>query len=280
MLSTRTKTFRDLAIFIAVVLLCLIIPHFLRTKVGDVFAEFTAPIDSVSSQVGDLISYWDMYSEPKRELIEAGRDLARLNASYTNLVSENVFLKDKIERYEDLLNLPSTVRFNSVVARVIRRDISAWWQNIIIRRGSLDSIRVGDAVISKYGVVGRVVETTLNTSVVELVSSPSFRMAAYFEGTKTPVIYNGVQSKAFSSFRGFVSYVPSVYNASYSKPLRLFTSSLAGTFPEGIYIGEVGSLDIDSDAIFKMGAVSLPRELYDLREVVVLVPLSEDRKND
>lgn len=280
MLSTRTKTLRDLAIFIAVVLLCLVAPHFLRTTASDIFGEFTAPIDSVPSQVSDLVSYWDIHSESKRELIEAGRDLARLNASYTNLVSENEFLKDKVSRYEALLNLPSTVEFNSVVARVVRRDISAWWQNIVIRRGSLDSIRVGDAVISKYGVVGRVVKTTLNTSVVELVSSPSFRMAAYFEDTKTPVIYNGVQSKAFSSYKGFVSYVPSIYNASYSKPLRLFTSALAGTFPEGIYIGEVSSLDIDSDAIFKMGAVSLPKELYDLREVVVLVPLSEDRQND
>ncbi len=278
MADTRTKTIRDLAIFIGVLLFCLIAPNFIRTIAGDAFAEFSAPVDAIPSQMGDLQSYWEIHSYSKRDLIEAGRDLARLNASYTNLVSENEVLKDKVKRYEILLNLPSPMQFHSLVARVVRRDISAWWQQIVIRRGSLDSVRVGDAVISRYGVVGRVVETTLHTSVVELVSSPSFRMAAYFEGSKTPVIYTGVQSRAFRTFSGFVSDAPTTFNPSEKNPLRLYTSALAGTFPEGIYIGEVEELNLDSDAIFKTGKVYLPRELYDLREVVVLIPLSEDRK--
>ncbi len=277
MADTRTKTIRDLAILIVVLLVCLIAPNCLRSTVGDVFAEFSAPIDSVPSQMGDLQSYWEIHSNSKRELIEAGRDLARLNASYTNLVSENDFLKDKVKRYEVLLNLPSPLQYHSLVARVIRRDINVWWQQIVIRRGSLDSVKVGDAVISRYGVVGRVVETTLNTSVVELVSSPSFRMAAYFEDSKVPVIYAGVQSKAFTTFSGFVRDVPSTYSPTAQNPLYLYTSSLAGTFPDGIYIGKVSDLSLDSDAIFKTGKVELPRELYNLREVVVLIPLDDDR---
>lgn len=259
-----------MAIFIAILALCVFAPSLVKNSAKGIFSEFSAPIDIIPSQLGDLETYWIKHSNSKRALIEAGRDLARLNASYTNKILENEFLKQRIERYETLLNMPSQERFNGIVARVIRRDISAWWQQIIIRRGSVDGVQVGDAVIYKGGVVGRVVQTTLTTSIVELVSSTSFRMAAYFESSSTPVIYQGAGSSSFSSFSGKVMDVPSSIQVSRNKPLALYTSSLAETFPEGIYIGMVTELVLDDDGLFKSGKVILEKSLYDLREVIVL----------
>lgn len=250
-------------------------PSFVKNSAKDLFAEFSAPVDILPSQLGDLETYWIKHANSKRALIEAGRDLARLNASYTTKVLENEFLKDRIARYETLLKMPSFDRFNPVVARVIRRDISAWWQQITVRRGSADGVQKGDAVIYKNGVVGRIVQVSSFESVVELVSSSGFRMAAYFSGCTTPVIYQGGGAKAFTSYSGNALSVPSNLNASEKEPLLLYTSSLAGTFPEGIYIGSVEKLELDDDCLFKKGTVILPKSLHDLREVVILTKVEQ-----
>ena len=66
-------------------------------------------------------------------------------------------------------------------------------------------------------------------------------------------------------------------SASSSSPLKLVTSSLAGSFPEGVLIGEIVSLETEPDGIFKSGKVRLPRGLASLREVAVLIPVSDAR---
>ena len=60
-----------------------------------------------------------------------------------------------------------------------------------------------------------------------------------------------------------------------AEPKLLVTSSLTGTFPEGIRIGEVVDLSLGADGLFKSGTVRLGRALSTLREVTVLIPISE-----
>ena len=72
--------------------------------------------------------------------------------------------------------------------------------------------------------------------------------------------------------------VPADMEPTLKKPATLVTSSLAGTFPDGIEIGKVRSLSLGADGIFKSGTVELSPHLDSLAEVAVLVPVSEDSK--
>ena len=269
----KKKFLRDTAILAGVILLCLFIPKTFRKAGQNLFDEFRAPIDAVPSQLQDLEKFWQLHSNSKRALIEAGRDLARLNAAYKNKITENKFLQERLSRYESLLKIPSFDAYDPMVARVIRRDVNAWWQQIVIRRGYLDGVKEGYAVIYSGGVVGRVTEVNAYTSIVELLSSRGFRMAAYIEGCPNPVIYQGWGSSAFHSAYGEISAVQQHLIATKENPLKVYTSSLAGTFPEGIYIGSVSKLSFDDDSLFKTGIVDLSKELSDLREVLVLIPI-------
>ena len=256
-------------------MLCLFAPQAVRNFAQRMFGEFRAPIDSIPSHLSDLEKYWSLHSNSKRALIEAGRDLARLNASYELKLLENGILKERLERYEKILQMPSYEKFKSEIARVIRRDINAWWQYLTIRKGSSDGIRKGYAVIYSGGVVGRVVRVESNTAQVELVGSSKFRMAAHVLGDERPVIYQGLGSLALRGASGEVTDVPADLYASPAKPLKLVTSALAGSFPEGIPIGDVVSLKLDSDGIFKTGQVRLSGDISNIREVTVLIPVSE-----
>ena len=53
------------------------------------FFEMTAPITVAASYANDLQRFWALRLHSKDELIEAGRDMARLNSSYSLSVQQN-----------------------------------------------------------------------------------------------------------------------------------------------------------------------------------------------
>ncbi len=250
-----------------------IVPTFVKSFLKVSFTEFQAPAWIVSSYLDDLEGFWARRSHSKIELIEAGRELAREKAYYQYYAQRNETLEAEVTRLEAILNLPSRREFRYEVARVVRRDLSAWWQQIIIRKGRNYDIPVGAAVIFSGGVVGRVVEVDAFTSVVELVTSPDFRMAATFEGDGRPVVYQGVVQSGFGQPVGSVRDAPQDLIANSQAPLKLVSTQLGGTFPQGLIIGEVAWLEPGSTGIFQAGRVLLDNRLLSLQEVAVLIPL-------
>ncbi len=241
-----------------------------------VFYEFQAPLIAAQGYAKDLQSYWSLRTRSKNDLIEAGRDLSRINAEYQNVKQMSEVKNAEIARLESLLNLPSHPEFRYEIARVAQRDISAWWQQLIIRKGKNYNIPVGAAVIYNGGVVGRVREVRAYTAVVELVSSPGFRMAANVVGEAAPVTYMGVVNEPFSPPRGEALFVPPSITVTPTEPRKLVSSELGGIFPAGLTIGEITSLEPGSDGYFQKASVRLSPQLSALREVAVVIPYLQD----
>ena len=250
------------------------LPAVTKSFVRASFTEFQAPAWIASSYLDDLEGFWARRSHSKIELIQAGQQLARQKAFYQLLDQRNQALESEVARLESILTLPSRREFRYEVARVIRRDLSAWWQQIMIRKGQDYGITVGAAVIFSGGVVGRVVEVNAFTSRIELVTSPKFRMAASFENDGRPVVYQGVVQSGFGNPAGEVRDAPQDLTANTQQPLRLVSTRLGGTFPPGLTIGHVSWLDPGSSGIFQAGTVQLDERLLSLSEVSVLIPLN------
>ncbi len=256
-----------------VLLGCLLLPKSIKNFSNKAFDEFRAPIEALPSHLSDLQKYWTLRGNSKRALIEAGRDLARMNAVYELKAIENESLKTQVARLEKFLQLPSQDKFKMEVARVVKRDVSAWWQRLTLRKGSTHGIREGYAVIYGGGVVGRVSSVGLYTCEVDLVSSRDFRVACHIQGDDRPIIYQGLGGRALRSSGGEIRDVPSDIND--TSGAVIVTSSLAGSFPDGIYIGRISSLKLDADEIFKSGKVELNPELSSIKEAAILVPVSD-----
>lgn len=242
------------------------------------FFELTAPITIAASRVRDLQEFWSLRLHSKSELIEAGRDLARLNSSYELAVQQNAELHAEIARLESLLRLPSFQEYRYEHARVARRDFSGWWQRIIIRKGRNFGIPVGAPVVFTGGVVGRVTEVHLTTSVVELISSPNVRLAGVVEGDALgrPISFQGGVNLTFAPPTGIVEFVPLDVIATPNSPKRLVTSGLGGVFPPGLTLGTIVKAELGSDGLFKSGEVKLDERLGSVSEVTVLVPLNPE----
>ncbi len=230
-----------------------------------------APAMSSASYLRDIQDYWALRTRGKTELIEGIRDLSRLNSAYELRLNETEMLRREVAQLEELLDVPSFPEHRYEIARVARRDMSAWWQQIFIRKGAADGIPVGAPVVFSGGVVGRVREVYANMSVVDLLSSEQVRLAAVIEGDNRPVSYQGGINPPLKTARGTVEFVPPDIAANQRK--RLLTSGVGGVFPPGLVIGEIVSLDPTSDGLFQSGQVLLDSRLNSVREVAVLVPV-------
>lgn len=237
------------------------------------FFEFQAPVWTGISFLEGLQGFWSKRNHTKLELYEAGKNLARLNASYELRLQEVEALRAENTRLEMLLGLPSHQEYRYELARVIHRDLSSWWHQIIIRKGSMQNILKGAGVVYNGGIAGRVKEVFAYTSVVELVSSRSFRIAAYFEGDNRPVTYQGGINLPFLPPGGEILNIqPDVLMPS-SGGKRLVSTNLGGVFPKGLTIGWSDKLTPNTDGLLLRGKVSLDKRLLSLQEVAVLIPL-------
>jgi rod shape-determining protein MreC len=277
-LPSRFDQARPFAALGVLLLAWLLLPFGLKAFTRTTFFEMQAPFAAAQSYVQDLQDFWALRVRPKQEIIEAGRDLARLNASYELRLQENERLRAEILRLENLLKLPPLPEHRLEPARVARRDFNGWWQRLVIRKGERHGITVGAPVVFSGGVVGRVSEVHAYTSVVDLVTSPTVRLAAAIDSDTRPVSYQGGLNSSFSAPRGTVEFVPLDLNATTSAPRRLVTSGLGGVFPAGLLIGEITRLDISSDGLFKSGEVRLDERLHSLTEVTVLILLNPEER--
>ncbi|ATC65113.1 rod shape-determining protein MreC [Nibricoccus aquaticus] len=253
----------------------LVVPAIVKRFGRASFFEFQAPIDVSASAVRDLQSYWALRTRSKDDLIESGKQLSRLNASYELAIQKNAALEGEIHRLEDLLNLPVFQDYKPETARVVRRSFGTWWQRLTIRKGSAHGITENAPVIFVGGVVGRVAKVGLYTSEVDLISTPGLRLAATLEGDTRPISYQGASKEAFGPFGGLIDFVPLDIFANSATPRRVVTSGLGGTFPSGLVIGKINKLEPSPDGLFKSGSVELDPRLADVTEVTVLVPLKK-----
>lgn len=253
----------------------LILPVAVKRFARATFFELQAPLAVTASYAHDLQEYWGQRTHTNHELVEAGRDAARVASSYAFAVQQNKELQSEIERLERLLKMPPHDQYRFENARVVRRDFSGWWQRITIRKGKNYGITVGAPVVFSEGVVGRVTEVHATTSVVDLISSQGVRLAAVIEGDTRPISFQGGINSTFGPPKGVVDYVPLDQSASPTATKHLVTSGL-GVFPPGLNLGEVVELKMSDDGLFKTGIVKLDERLSSLVEVTVLVPLTAE----
>lgn len=255
-----------------IVLAWLLLPVAVKSFLRVTFSELQAPVEVTASYVRDLQEFWADRAHSKNELIEAARDLRHVYAGYEFQAQQTEAQQAEIARLEQLVRLPSNPNFRLEPARVCRRDLSGWWQQLTIRKGSNYDLPVGAPVVYSGGVVGRVREVRAYEADVDLVSSPRMRLAANFEDDTRPVSYQGGNNPPLAPARGLVEFVPPDIVVYSSAPRRLVTSGL-GEFPPGVTIGYVTRLETSADGLFQSGEVSLDPRLSELTEVTVLVPL-------
>ena len=258
------------------------IPFGWKIIIQSSFDEFQAPLWEITSRISDLSDYWGHQTDSKKTLIEKNRDLSRIQSDWhiqklrkseleTELTRINN-LKAHIRAIESSIGLDPSMSYRPVIARVSHRSLSAWWQSLTVRKGVQHNLYTGLGAINREGVVGRLSNVSSRSSEVQLASNSNFRIVASFRGDNRPVTFQGGGISPGGRPWGMVFDVPHDLQASEKNPLLLVSSELGGTFPHGLPIGRVTSLEESGDGLFKNGKVYLPFSISNISEVTLLVP--------
>ena len=265
-----------LSIFVA---LWILAPSAVRRFNREAFVEFQAPALHLLGKSRDLATFWEKKSRSVEEMAAAGRDLARVNAALEIQINKFEDIRRENVRLREITHYNVPAEYMSVVARVATRDSSSWWQRIVIRKGRNDGIRPGAPVVFGNTVVGRVTAVHLTTSEIDLVTSPGFRCTAYLEGDDQNhiVLVNGVASNSLGTAKARVSVIPRDYSMPAGQPARVFTTGMGGVFPSRLILGYLdGGTYATLVGNFKESLLVPSRDLYNLQEVSVLVPLHQN----
>ena len=181
-------------------------------------------------EIKKILYYHRTFDEYKRLKEEADVLKARL-VGLEEVVRENT-------RLENLLKFKRKLVYSSVVANVIGREPSYWNSTMIIDKGRADGIRQGMPVVNALGVVGKIAEVSRVTSKVILLTDPQFSVAALVQNPRESGLVSGTLQGVCR-----MKYIRN--NAKIRIGDNVITSKLSSSFPEGLLIGEIISIDAD-----------------------------------
>jgi len=172
-------------------------------------------------------------------------------------------------RLEKLLDFKRELIFSSVAANVIGRDPSNWNATMIIDKGRDDGVGVGMPVVNASGVVGKVVEVSTRKAKVILLSDPNFSVAALVQRSREEGLVSGT---LLGMCR--MRYLSSRADIQPGDPV--ITSKLSSSFPEGLLIGEVLSVQVRENKPLMDCVVKPAVSLSQIEEVLVILKSPED----
>ena len=167
------------------------------------------------------------------------------------------------ERLRSLLRFREQVPWQVIPAEVIGREWNLWLCTILVDRGSKDGVRVGMAVVTPEGLVGRVSEVGFSSSRIILLTDPHFRVAAMVTQSRTTGLVMGT-----SSGDCLLTYVP------LDTPLKsneaVLTAGGKGFCPKGIPIGYTQLFGRDRSPMFYSIRIRPVVALSSVHEVLIV----------
>lgn len=123
-----------------------------------------------------------------------------------------------------------------VGAAVISRRADGWWQQLLLGRGSLQGLQVGDPVLAPGGLLGRIASVTPATATVTLLTDPASRIGVWVPRTRQHALLVGAGSP-----RPLLRFIQQDVGV---RPGDLVTTSPASTLlPPNLTIGVVQSIN-------------------------------------
>jgi len=189
------------------------------------------------------------------------KEVARLRSQVTTmdeLIRQN-------SRLEKLLNFKQKYA-RGVTANVIERDLSNWNAAVIIDKGRKDGVGVGMPVVNEAGIVGKVVEVISHRAKVILVSDPSFSVAVMVKRSREVGLVSGTLTGQCR-----MRYLSSTADVQVGD--EVISSKLSSSFPEGLLLGEVVSVDAAVGSPFPSCLIKPAASLSQIEEVMVVFSL-------
>jgi rod shape-determining protein MreC len=158
-----------------------------------------------------------------------------------------------------------------VAARVIDSDRTSLFKTLLINKGTSEGLRVGLAVLTDQGVVGRIIETSWHASRVLLMIDENSNIDALIQRIRAQGILQG--AGAAGGNLKYISRTEEVLPGDV-----VLTSGLAGVFPKGLLLGVVTGVSRREGGLFQKIDVAPAVDFGKLEEVMTVITETGPRK--
>lgn len=241
------------------------------------------------SAVNDSVGFVDKVLSFPARVVEGGVSSV---SNLFNTYKENENLKEKIDGYGELaiqnenqkkeidslkaeLNLNETLAsYEKVPATVITRSPDTWQDLLVVDKGSNDGIEPNMAVLSKKGLVGRVIEVNANSSKVELLTSKNQNTNHF------PARISSANGDAFGLVKLYDEKEKAMVVTQLTGDMEIKegdivqTSGLGGNSPANLPIGIVQKVKPDSFGLDREVFVKPYAEMYGISYVTIVKRLA------
>jgi rod shape-determining protein MreC len=225
--------------------------------------EAAAPVeDTINISLKNLHDVWKRYLFLVG-LEDENRRLRKQNADLTEQL--NRYREGSLEamRLQKLLELRESFPQRAVAARVIDRNRSSLFKTLLINKGTADGLRVGLAVLSDQGVVGRIIETSWHASRVLLLIDGNSNIDGLIQRSRAQGILQGAGSAGCSL--KYISRAEEVLAGDV-----VISSGLSGVLPKGLLLGVVTGASRKEGGLFQKIDVAPAVDFEKLEEVLAL----------
>ncbi|HHW18822.1 MAG TPA: rod shape-determining protein MreC [Firmicutes bacterium] len=196
--------------------------------------------------------------EENQKLKEEIETLSSLKPAMENLLAENARLKELLQFKE---SSPGEYK----VAKVIGRNPTKWFSTLVISLGTKDGVLPDAPVMSRSGLVGRVLSCDDDTATVLLLTDPESGVGALVSRSREYGVVLGGSGSDRLVLRFFSR------DADVASGDKIFTSGMGKKYPAGIYIGEVTEVYVPKPGLVKECVVKPATDFDHLEEVLVKI---------
>lgn len=196
------------------------------------------PLNFMASTVNNFARNFDDTFSALTEVQSLRQRNAELEEALAQFQAEVVELREVASDYQRLAELleytSAAQNQETLAAEVISYDQSGLRRTIVINRGARDGLARGMPVVTRQGLVGRIIDVTANASRVLLVTDESSSVNARLQTTRA-------QGSVVGRLTGNLRMIMIPLDAEVQEGDLVITSGLGGNFPPDIVIGQVTS---------------------------------------
>lgn len=267
----RFIPYRNLALALVLVLLSVFLMNITGKSQGSVsywenlFARMSRPFVTLYSKCKETASAVSAAFSSKSVLLEENERLKEELSTLDALRTQISELQQENERLKNLLEFKQSAPGEYKAAKVILRDSEKWFSSLTISIGEKDGVKKDAAVISRQGLVGRVISVSQDYSQVLVITDPESGVGAVVSRSREQGVVMGGHGADVLVLRFFSK------DADVNPGDQVVTSSMGGKYPEGIPIGEVTEVYIPKPGLVKECYVRPFTDLNHLEEVMVKI---------
>ncbi len=248
-----------------------ITPAPLKEAAGLIIVPFENSIASIGQWLTDVHSTF----QDKQDLIQANEELQATVDTLTE--QNNVLIQDQAEltRLEQLYDLDEEYSdYPKIAARIISKDPGNWYDTFMINRGSSDGVRVDNNVIAGKGLVGIVTEVGSNWATVRAIIDDSSNVSAMTVSTDDNCVVEGDLELIDEGKLRFTQLYDQEDRVTVGE--RIVTSNISEKYVEGLFIGYVSEIELDTNNLTKTGTLVSPVDFQHLKDVFVITVNKQD----